>query len=80
MIAHFSLPARDTRATAELFGKIIDGEVMPFPVVPGSWVAIARDGSGVGVEVLPPEGTARYLAFYNPQVAGAMFAGPPPAP
>lgn len=35
MIAHFSIPARDTRATAELFGKIIDGEVMPFPVVPG---------------------------------------------
>ena len=27
MIAHFSIPARDTRATAELFGKIIDGDV-----------------------------------------------------
>lgn len=171
MIAHFSIPARDTRRTAELFGRIIDGTVMPFPVVPGAWVAIANDGSGVGVEVvpaatahhagsgdrdpgrsangpevmpwetqirqdgdevspsalhvamttalsaeeivalgraegwravhcdrggvfdlvelwvdnrvlvevLPPEGTARYLAFYNPSVAGRMFAGPPPA-
>ena len=30
------------------------------------------------VEVLPPEGTARYLAFYNPAVAAQMFMGPPP--
>lgn len=170
MIAHFSIPARDPQATAELFGKIVDGAVMPFPVVPGAWVAIANDGSGLGVEVvpaltahhlgagdpdparvaygpevmpwetqirqdgdaesasglhvaittklsadevialgqaagwravhcdrggvfdlvelwvdnrvlvevLPPEGTARYLAFYNPAVAAQMFMGPPP--
>lgn len=167
MIAHFSIPARDPHATAEVFGRLIDGAVMPFPVVPGAWVAIARDGSGVGVEVvpaatahhmgqgeagvaaqgpqvmpwepqirqdgdteapngvhvaitsqlsadeivalgraqgwravhcdrggvfdlvelwvdnrtlvevLPPEGTSRYLAFYNPAVAAVMFAGPP---
>jgi hypothetical protein len=168
MIAHVSIPARDPRAVAQVFGAIIDGLVMPFPVVEGAWVAIARDGSGLGVEVvpeacahhlghgdpdgrvaqgpmvmpwevqirpdgdpqdasgfhvaitsklsvdeilaigreqgwravhcdrggvfdlvelwidnrslvevLPPGGTARYLAFYTPQVAGAMFAGPP---
>lgn len=53
MIAHFSIPARDPRRTAELFGRLIDGAVMPFPVVEGAWVAIARDGSGVGVEVVP---------------------------
>jgi hypothetical protein len=170
MIAHVSIPARDPRAVAEVFGRIIDGMVMPFPVVEGAWVAIAHDGSGLGVEVvpdasahhpgqgapdgtisngpfvmpwetqirqdgaaqeasgfhvaittrlsvqeilaigkanrwravhcdrggvfdlvelwidnrtlvevLPPEGTARYHAFYTPQVAGRMFAGPPPA-
>lgn len=169
MIAHFSIPARDPQKTAELFGKIVDGTVMPFPVVPGAWVAIANDGSGLGVEVvpaatahhagegpagvaaggpvvmpwetqirqdgdegsasgfhvaittrlsaeevialgeaqgwravhcdrggvfdlvelwidnrslvevLPPAGTERYLAFYRPEVAGQMFAGPPPA-
>jgi hypothetical protein len=28
---------------------------------------------------MPPEGTARYLAFYTPEVAGRMFSGPPPA-
>ncbi|AVQ03010.1 hypothetical protein B7G68_14825 [Caulobacter segnis] len=53
MIAHISLPADDPQATAEIFGRIIDGEVMPFPVVEGAWVAIARDGSGLGVEVMP---------------------------
>jgi hypothetical protein len=169
MIAHFSIPARDPRRTAELFGRLIDGAVMPFPVVEGAWVAIAHDGSGVGVEVvpaatahhmgqgeageaipgpfvmpwetqirpdgdagsssgfhvaitsalsaeeiialaqaenwravhcdrggvfdlvevwvdnrslvevMPPEGMKRYLAFYNPEVAGRMFSGPPPA-
>ena len=169
MIAHFSIPARDPQRTAELFGRLIDGAVMPFPVVEGAWVAIARDGSGVGVEVvpaatahhmgqgeagaakpgpfvmpwetqirpdgdpdagsgfhvaitsalsaeeiialahaenwravhcerggvfdlvevwvdnrnlvevMPPEGMRRYLAFYNPQVAGQMFGAPPPA-
>ncbi len=26
---------------------------MPFPVVTGAWVAIARDGSGCGIEVVP---------------------------
>ena len=53
MIAHFSLPARDPQRTADVFARIIDGVAMPFPVVAGAWVAIARDGSGLGVEVLP---------------------------
>ena len=171
MIAHISFPARDPQATAQVFGRLIDGQVMPFPVVEGAWVAIARNGSGTGVEVvpdrtahhpghgdsdpansargpqvmpwetqirqdgqdaaaspfhvaiasplstdeilelgraqgwravhcdrggvfdlvelwvdnrylvevLPPTGYARYLAFYTPEVAGKMFAGPPPA-
>ncbi len=53
MIAHISIPARDPRRAAELFGRLIDGAVMPFPVVPGAWVAMARDGSGLGIEVMP---------------------------
>jgi hypothetical protein len=138
MIAHFSLPAREPEPVAGVFARIIDGVVMPFPVVPGAWVAIAKDGSGLGVEVLPeasahngaaqqasgfhvaitsrlsadeivdlgrsrgwravrcdrggvfdlvelwidnrflvevlpPEGAARYHAFYTPEVAGRMF-------
>jgi hypothetical protein len=31
------------------------------------------------VEVMPPEGAARYFAFYKPEVCGAMFNGRPPA-
>ena len=53
MIVHFSLPARAPEPVAHVLGRIIDGEVMPFPVVPGAWVAIARDGSGTGIEVVP---------------------------
>lgn len=53
MIAHFSLPARDPEGVARLFASLIDGVAMPFPVVPGAWVAIASDGSGCGIEVLP---------------------------
>lgn len=170
MIAHISIPAREPETVAGVFARIIDGVAMPFPVVEGAWVAIARDGSGTGVEVvpdtsahhqgagdadptrradgpevmpwevqirqdgdtqaahafhaaitsglsveqilelgrernwravhcdrggvfdlvelwidnrvlievIPPEGARRYLAFYNPEVAGQMFAGPPP--
>lgn len=53
MIAHFSIPARDPQTTAELFARIIDGVAMRFPVVDGGWIAIARDGSGTSVEVVP---------------------------
>lgn len=72
MIAHFSIPARDPRATAEVFGRIIDGAVMPFPVVDGAWVAIAHDGSGVGVEVVPAA-TAHHMGYGE---AGAAAQGP----
>lgn len=72
MIAHFSLPARDPQRTAEIFGRLIDGAVMPFPVVPGAWVAIARDGSGVGVEVVPAA-TAHHMGQGE---AGVALGGP----
>ncbi|HPA37292.1 MAG TPA: hypothetical protein PLV04_00995 [Phenylobacterium sp.] len=72
MIAHFSIPARDPRSAAEVFGKLIDGAVMPFPVVDGAWVAIARDGSGIGVEVVPAA-TAHHMGQGE---AGAAAQGP----
>ncbi len=53
MIAHFAMPTANPRIAAEAFARIIDGIATPFPPVPGGWVAIARDGSGVGVECLP---------------------------
>jgi len=53
MIAHFSIPAIDPRRTALLLATLIDGEVFNFPVVPGACIAVARDGSGMAIEVYP---------------------------
>lgn len=76
MIAHFSIPSRNPRATADVFARIIDGVVMPFPPAEGGWIVIARDGSGTGVEVVPdtaaifpgsePAAGARYGQAYGP--------------
>lgn len=53
MIAHVSIPARNPHDTAALLATLIDGEAFPFPVVPGAWIAVARSGSGLAVEVYP---------------------------
>lgn len=53
MIAHVSIPARNPRATALTLAALIDGEVFDFPVVSGASIAVARDGSGLAVEVYP---------------------------
>lgn len=53
MIAHVSIPAQDPKATCLLLSALMDGEAFPFPVVPGAWIAVARDGSGQAIEVYP---------------------------
>jgi hypothetical protein len=53
MIAHISVPARDPRRTALFLAALIDGEVFGFPVVPGAMIAVARDGSGLAIEIYP---------------------------
>jgi hypothetical protein len=53
MIAHVSIPARNPRDTALLLAAIIGGEAFRFPVVQDAWIAVARDGSGLAVEVYP---------------------------
>lgn len=53
MIAHISVPSRTPRETALFFAAVIDGLVFDFPVVPGASIAVARDGSGLAVEVYP---------------------------
>lgn len=52
-IAHISIPAREPRRVAELLAPILDGTVFPFPVVDGAYVIVARDGSGLAIEVVP---------------------------
>lgn len=66
MIAHFSMPAAQPRETAEFFARVIDGEAMPFPVVEGGWIAIARDGSGTSVEVVPETTAIERDGRYQP--------------
>lgn len=70
MIAHFSIPSRNPHATAEVFARIIDGVVVPFPPAEGGWLVVARDGSGTGVEVVPD--TAAILPGDAP-AAGARY-------
>lgn len=55
MIAHFSIPSRTPRETAEFFATVIDGVVFDFPPVPGAAIAVANDRSGLAVEVYPED-------------------------
>lgn len=53
MIAHVSIPAADPSSTALLLAALIGGQAFAFPVVPGAWIAVANDNSGLAVEVYP---------------------------
>lgn len=78
MIAHVSVPARNPVQTAHLFATLIDGEVFGFPVVPGACIAVARDGSGLAVEVYP-ESMAHHPGRGDPD-PHAMPRGPQAQP
>jgi len=68
MIAHVSVPARDPRRTALLLATLIDGEVFAFPVVSGAYIAVARDGSGLAMEVYP-DGMAHHPGKGDPDAS-----------
>lgn len=53
MIAHVSVPSKDPQQAALFFAALIDGLAYEFPVVPGAWIAVAKDQSGLAVEVYP---------------------------
>ena len=53
MIAHVSIPSLRPRETSLFFASLIGGVAFEFPVVPGAWVAVASDGSGLAIEVYP---------------------------
>lgn len=74
MIAHVSVPARRPEKTAHLFAELIDGAAMPFPVVRGAWIAVARDGSGLAVEVYPE------TMAHHPGVGDADLSRAPQGP
>lgn len=77
MIAHVSIPAADPRATALVLGALMDGHVFEFPVVPGAWIAVANDGSGTAIEVLPADmahhpGRGKPDHAYRPEGPGML--------
>jgi len=52
MIYHTAIPANDPQSAAVVLAKILGGDAMPFPVVPGSWVAWSADGV-TELEIVP---------------------------
>lgn len=56
MIHHVSIQAQEPAVVAEAFAELMGGVSVPFPPHPGSYIAIAQDDKGTGVEVYP-EGT-----------------------
>lgn len=53
MLFHLSIEADDPRRVAEFIAELWGGAAMEFPVLPGSWVALAGDASGTLIEVYP---------------------------
>ncbi|BBK34727.1 hypothetical protein EDC65_2783 [Stella humosa] len=55
MMFHASIPARDPAATAAALAEMWQGEALPFPPLPGSFVVFAGDDRGTQIEVCPAE-------------------------
>jgi hypothetical protein len=51
-IYHVALPANNPQSTARTLAEILGGEAMPFPVIPGAWMAWSADGASE-IEVTP---------------------------
>ena len=53
MIHHISLAVNDPLHVAEVIAKLWQGQAIPFPHHPGSYIAIALDPYGTAIEFLP---------------------------
>lgn len=53
MIHHISIPASHPQRVAEALAKIWGGTAVPFPVNPGSYMALSHDEYGTMIEVYP---------------------------
>jgi hypothetical protein len=53
MINHISIAVNEPERVAKVLAEIWDGMVFPFPVTPGAYFAIANDGKGTAVEIIP---------------------------
>lgn len=53
MINHISIAAENPEKAAKVIAELWGGMVIPFPPAPGSFMALANDGRGSGVEITP---------------------------
>lgn len=53
MIHHISLAAENPRHAASVIAELWGGKAYPFPLHPGSYIAIAGDKHGTAIEVYP---------------------------
>jgi hypothetical protein len=53
MIHHISLAVNDPLHVAEVVAKLWQGQAVPFPNHPGSYIALALDSYGTAIEFLP---------------------------
>ncbi|MBF2001843.1 MAG: hypothetical protein IGS38_14095 [Synechococcales cyanobacterium M58_A2018_015] len=69
MIYHISISAYNPKHVAEVIAQLWQGQVIPFPNHPGSYIALAFDLYGTMIEVLPkgtelrPGKTEGYVQF-----------------
>ena len=53
MINHISIGVNDPENVAKVLAEFWDGIVLPFPPAPDSFMVLANDGKGTGVEITP---------------------------
>jgi hypothetical protein len=53
MLNHISLGVNDPEKVANVLAEFWNGMVVPFPPAPNSFIVLANDGKGSGVEVTP---------------------------
>jgi hypothetical protein len=53
MINHISIGVHNPKKVAEVLAELWNGMVLPFPPCPNSFIVLANDGRGSGVELIP---------------------------
>ena len=53
MINHISIGVNDPENVAKVLAELWNGIVLPFPPAPGSFMVLANDGKGSGIEITP---------------------------
>jgi hypothetical protein len=79
MIHHISIAAQNPLHVSQVLAELLQGQSVPFPGYPGSYVALAFDLQGTMVEVHPfgtalfPGDTANEASHLLPNPAASMY-------